>query len=187
MTNIARFFQTKYHLTDYQTRQLAFLLLTFSSELSKLLLLGVLFHSDLKQYLFATAILLLLRTTSGGLHFKTYWGCFLTSACYYFLALKILPKISVSASVQMLLLLLCLCIICRIGAVTSSKRPVPSEQVLARSRRRSLLILFPYLLATYIIPENRYLYVGFWVIILHTLQLLCAHFLEKGGFIKHGK
>jgi hypothetical protein len=38
-------------------------------------------------------------------------------------------------------------------------------------------------LILYIIPQNRYMVAGSWMIILHSLQLLAAKILAKGGRI----
>ena len=44
-------------------------------------------------------------------------------------------------------------------------------------------IIFFKSLILYIIPQNRYMVAGSWMIILHSLQLLAAKILAKGGRI----
>ncbi|WP_416388372.1 accessory gene regulator B family protein [Gallintestinimicrobium propionicum] len=184
--NLTASFQSRYNLNDYQMRQLKYLIITFASEISKLVLLGILFYAKFDSFIFATLILLLLRMSSGGLHFKTYWGCLMFSAMYYIFSIVIFPHIPINVMAQIFLLLFCIAINLKIGAVTSSYRPMANDHQLHRARRNIFIILSLYLF-TYIIPTTQYRAIGFWVIILHTLQLTAAYMLQKGGYIQHGK
>ena len=55
-----------------------------------------------------------------------------------------------------------------------------SDRLVKRVKVQAFLIIFIYLTLTYIVPENPYITVGFWVIILHTMQLVTARILKKG-------
>lgn len=185
-TVLKRNFQQKHNLSDFQMKQLKYLWLTLSSEIVKLIILGCIFHNKFLDFLFATVILLLLRITTGGLHFQHFWSCFLFSFLYYFLCISIMPShYSPPKYIQLILLFFCILANYCIGGVTSSKRPLPSDNMLKKCRTKSFIIIFFYLTLVYIIPENYLIFVGFWVIILHTIQLICAYFLQKGGYIKH--
>lgn len=184
--NLTASLQSRYSLNDYQIRQLKYMIITFTSEISKLVLLGILFYAKFDSFIFTTLILLLLRKSTGGLHLKTYWGCLIFSAMYYIFAIVILPHIPINVMIQILLLLLCIAINLKIGAVTSSYRPMANDHQIHRARKNIIIILSLYLF-TYMIPTIQYRTIGFWVIILHTLQLTVAYILQKGGFIQHGK
>ena len=43
------------------------------------------------------------------------------------------------------------------------------------------IFIFLYTLVLYIMPENRYINTGFWIIILHSLQLIAAKIQKKGA------
>ncbi len=169
-----------YHLSNYQIAQLGFLAKTLGSEISKIVIMGILFHRQLSFYFFALFIMVFLRSSTGGLHFYTYAGCLITSILYMFLTLIALPYITVNKSIQILLLLSCILCCYIIGPITSRYRPKTSEQCREHRRNVTCLFIFFYSLALYIIPKNPFMITGFWVIILHSLQLILAKIREKG-------
>lgn len=82
MKTFKQLLKEKYHLSNYQIAQLTFLSKTVFSELSKILIMGVIFHKQLPLYFFSLLIMLVLRCSTGGLHFYTYVGCLTTSIIY---------------------------------------------------------------------------------------------------------
>ncbi|MCM1466745.1 MAG: accessory gene regulator B family protein [Alistipes sp.] len=182
-----KYIQEKFEFTDYQMAQLRYFFLTFFGELSKLLILGFLFRKNLPVFIWAVFILHLTRSSLGGIHCKTYWGCFLMSLIYLTLAIEILPRIPVNKFYQMAGLLVCIVLSHHIGPVTSRLHPVLPERVCSRLKIKIITILFIYYILLYIMPESQYITVGFWVIILNTLQLTIARMMKpselqvKGG------
>lgn len=69
MKSIKKHIKDTYHLSNYQIAQLAFLVKTLGSELSKLLIIGILFHNRLSLYIFALLVMFLLRCSTGGYTF----------------------------------------------------------------------------------------------------------------------
>lgn len=184
MKSIKKYIEKNYHLSNYQIAQLTFLAKTLGSELSKLLIMGILFHNRLTLYIFALIVMLCLRCSTGGLHFYTYTGCLIASILYLGLALFSLPYIKLNRWVQILLLLGCIIACYIIGPITSKYRPVSSIEHNNHCRNIACFFMFIYTLILYIIPVNTYLTVGFWIIILHSLQLLVAKIQKKGDSIK---
>lgn len=184
MKLIKKHIKDTYHLSNYQIAQLAFLVKTLGSELSKLLIMGILFHNRLSLYIFALLVMFWLRCSTGGLHFYTYTGCLIASTLYLGLALVSLPYIKLRRSIQILLLLGCIIICYIIGPITSKYRPTPTLKYLHKWRMTACIFIFFYTLVMYIMPENNYLTVGFWIIILHSLQLFAAKIQMKGERIK---
>lgn len=175
------FLKTQYQFSDFQIAQLNYTWKSLASEFSKLILMGILFHNILGVYAFAVMIMMLLRSSTGGLHCRTYISCFLVSFTYMFLALAVLPAIPVNKLVQMILLFVCILCNYYIGPVTSAVHRPLSEKIIHRVRGQAFLIIFFYLVLTYITPENPYITAGFWVIILHTTQLIAAKLLKMKG------
>lgn len=170
----------EYGFSDYQIAQLKYLFKTITAEVSKLAIMAFIFRNKIGLYFFAVTIMLLLRTATGGLHCKTYWGCFAVSLGYMFLSIEVLPLITVNKLLQLILLFVCMLLNYYIGPVTSSVRPPLREHVFKRVRIQAFLIIFFYLTLTYILPETPYITAGFWVVILHTVQLIAAKILKKG-------
>lgn len=179
-TAMQEFLKRQYQFSDFQIAQLQFFVKTISSELSKFLIMGFIFRDRLGLYLFAMAVMLPLRIAVGGLHCKTYISCFLVSFSYAFLSLIVLPMIPVNKLYQMIFLFACMLCNYFVGPVTSAVHVALSEQHVSKVRTQAFVFIFFYIVALYIVPENAYMTVGFWVIILHTLQLIAARILKKG-------
>lgn len=180
MEQIKQHMKVTYNLSSYQIAQLTYLFKSIASEISKILIMGIIFHNQLSLYLFALFIMLFLRISMGGLHFYTYAGCLMTSTLYIWLAAYILPHITVAAYLQTSALLLCILICNHIGPVTSKYRPEVCQERICKCKRFITAFIFLYALILYIMPENIYLCIGFWVIILHSLQLIVAKIRKKG-------
>lgn len=184
MEKIKKSIKDKYHLSNYQIAQLCFLVKTLFSELSKIIIMGMLFHNHLPAYFFSLFAMLFLRCSTGGLHFYTYAGCLMMSILYITLSILVLPNISLPVYMQLFLLLICMILCYSIGPVVSKYRPTPSSQLFVRGRNFTCTFIFIYALALYIIPANHLMTVGFWTIILHSLQLIAAKIHQKGGTVK---
>lgn len=175
----------QYQFSDFQIAQLEYVGKTVASEVSKLLIMGLLFHDRLGLYLFAMAVMVLLRTSTGGIHCSKYISCLIVSITYVFLSLYVMPLIPVNKLMQMILLFACILCNYFIGPITSKvRRPLP-EKTVKRVRMQAFVIIFFYLTLTYIVPESPYITVGFWVIILNTMQLIVAKLLKKKGVCEH--
>lgn len=173
--------KTQYEFSDFQIEQLRFTFKTVASELSKLLIMGFLFHNQLGIYLFAVTVMMLLRSATGGLHCRSYLSCLAVSLFYMMLSLVIMPCIPVNKPLQMILLFCCILLNYYIGPVTSAVHRPLSNETTKRVRVQAFILIFFYLIITYIVPESPYIFAGFWVIILHTAQLSAAKLLKMKG------
>ena len=184
MSLLKNILKEKYNLNNYQIAQLSYLFKTLASELSKMTIMTIIFHDKLLLFFFALLVMICLRCSTGGLHFYTYFQCLIVSIAYIWLALNCLPKLPIAPWVQFLLLLLCIIICYHIGPVTSKYRPDPSFQRRKLYRNTTCNFIFFYTLLLYVIPKNDFFAVGFWIIILHSLQLIIAKILKKGDNAK---
>ena len=180
MESIRHYLKTVHHLSSYQIAQIFFLFKTLGSEFSKMLIMGILFHDRFLEYLFALGIMLCLRCSTGGLHFYTYLGCLATSVLYLWLALYIMPLFCAPTYVYLSMLLICIPICYIVGPVTSKYRPPSTPEKTKSCLNFTCAFIFIYALLLYIIPENKFIPIGFGVIILHTLQLVIAKIRKKG-------
>jgi len=174
--------------TRYQVQKIMYLIKTLGSDISKIIILGIIFHKHFTAYVVALAVMFLLRTFSGGLHNNTYIGCFMTSFTYFLLSIIVLPNIALSFPIKILLLTACIILCEWIGPVTSKYRPPLSPAKIAICKSITITAIFIFVLIANIIPESPYIDIGFWVIILHTLQLMTAKIIvavknkgKKGG------
>lgn len=174
------FLKEQYQFSDYQVAVLGFIAKTLASELSKLLIMGFIFRDRLGIYVTAVTVMIFLRTATGGLHCKTYISCFLVSFSYMFLAIIVMPTIPVNKVFQLILLFICMLCTYYVGPVTSTVHVPLRDGLVKKVKIQAFLFIFFFIVATYIVPENPYITVGFWVIILHTLQLVTARIIKKG-------
>lgn len=176
--------QDKYNLSNYQIAQLSFVYKSLSSEISKIIIMGILFHNHLDLYTFLLFVMCLLRTFSGGLHFYTYIRCLAASTIYIGIIIFILSKIVLLLYMQLLLLTACIIVCYVTGPVLSKYRIAFPKKQLYFSRNITCLIIFLYTILMYIIPKNPYFIAGVWMVILHSLQLIVAKITKKGDTIQ---
>lgn len=174
------FLKNTYGFSNYQIAQLGYLGKTLFSEISKLVIIGLSFYSQPDVYLVAVVTLLLLRTSTGGLHCKTYFTCLLASFLYMLICIMFLPLLPIPGYLQMPLLILCMVVNWKLGPVTSDIHLPLSEENKKKGRIRALIVILSFLLFCCIIPENKYIPVCFWIIIVHSLQLIYAKIRKKG-------
>ena len=172
--------------TNYQIKQIMYLIQSISSEISKIIIMGILFRNNIPTYLFALIVLSFLRCYSGGLHFNTYIKCLLATISYFILAINILPHIIVPFEIKFVLLNVCMILLSKFTPVISKYRPPLSAPKILICQNITTTFTFVYIILLYIMPDNPLLTVGFWIIILHIAQLFISKLLvvinqKKGG------
>lgn len=174
--------QKEYGYTDYQIKLIKFSLTGIFYDLSKTLIFIIYFYATGKliEFIFAAVPLILLRTKTGGLHFKKYWSCFLFSLIYFFTVINILPVlITVHPLVVYPVLLVCAVVDYMIGPIISSKRPALAENVIKKAKIQSFQVVFIVAILFFIFPNVPYLIVSFWTVVLHVVQLAIAKLLKE--------
>lgn len=189
MSAFASKIQNMYGYTDYEMAVIKYSVIALFSEISKLIILGTAFAIIGKFDLFVASsfLLMFLRINGGGYHCKHYSTCLLLTACVSGGAIILLPQIHITNdSIILLTLVSCLFTTYYIGPVPSPFRPTPDGQLVKRCNNKSFLTIFIFIIIVSIFKSNiiirPYLIVGFWTIILHTLQLILAKILKKGAF-----
>lgn len=179
MDKVKNHLKDTYHLTGYQAAQVIFLFKSLFSEFSKMLIMGLLFHRHLPEYFFALLVMLFLRCTTGGIHFYTYLGCLLMSVGYVALSILVLPLIPMAFSLKIGLLVWAMLTCLIIGPVASKYRPVAPEKQIKKFRILSAAFIWLYTVIMIIFPHVALLTVGFWVIIMHSIQLIAAKIFKE--------
>ncbi|MCH5266173.1 MAG: accessory gene regulator B family protein [Lachnospiraceae bacterium] len=179
--NVSGYLKTTFGYTDFQIGQIRYTVMSILSEVSKLMIIGGFFLLADRFLVFLTAALLLclLRTCTGGLHFKHYISCFLVSFCI--LSACVFLPAWVPVNRNLMLILSGGCALCnyRLAPVVSSYRPTPSEALVRKSRRQSAGIILFYTVLALFLPFNQYIVTGFWTILLHSIQLAAAKIWKR--------
>lgn len=190
MSTLSSKIQETYRYTDYEMAIIKYSVTALFSEVSKIIILGTLFTiiGKLDLFLVSSILLILLRLNGGGYHCKHYTTCLLLTMAVLFVAIVVLPLITIpNYSIVLILLTACLFITYYIGPVPSPFRPEPDYLLIKQCNNKSFLTIFFFIIIVSIFNSNTlvqpYLNVGFWTIILHTLQLIIAKVLRKGGIL----
>ncbi|MDE6529398.1 MAG: accessory gene regulator B family protein [Lachnospiraceae bacterium] len=172
--------QTKYELTDYQTKLLKYYLMVFFGETGKLLAIGCLFPNQYPIYLWCVLLLAVIHTATGGAHCHTYLGCLAASAVLFVLCIDVLPYVEILLIWRITLLIACGIINCHIGPVMTRERRArfQDEERLAKSTKRALFrvlsVIGCFIIYSCCYPETILAKAGFWIILLDALQLTAA-------------
>lgn len=177
--------QEEYQYTDFQMRQIKYIIFSLFSELSKLFLLYLFFSHISKTLELTVSIFAMLsvRIFTGGIHLKHYFSCLLLSWGILFMSICILPNfIYLDTLSMMLIMILCIMAIYFIGPIPSSHRPALSDMQKKRDSIKAATSILIYIYLTFVFQKNDYLYTGFWSILLQTLQLGFSkiNLLKKG-------
>lgn len=181
--------QKMYGYSDYEIAIIKYSVTALFSEFSKIIILGVMYVIMGKFDLFITfsILLIFLRLNGGGYHCRHYITCLLLTTIVSVTAIIFLPLIDIpNYSFVLGVLTICLFITYYIGPVPSPFRPEPDSLLIKQCNNKCFLTIFLFIIIVSIFNANEiitpYLIVGFWTIILHTLQLIIAKILKKGDF-----
>ena len=194
MNYIMNKIQEAYGYSDYQIKLIRFSFTGILYDVSKTLIFMIFFCATGKflEFLFAVVPLILLRTRTGGIHFKKYLSCFLFSFVYLYAVINILPSVvTVHPLAIYLILLLCAVLDYMIGPATLKDRPAAQDEFLNNLKRektkkakiQSFQVVFIVAVLFFIFSDNTYLIpyltVCFWTVVLHTVQLFITKWLKE--------
>lgn len=185
--------QKEYGFSDYQIKLLRFSFTGILYDLSKTLIFGIYFCmvGKFPEFLFALVPLVLLRTRSGGIHFKKYWTCFFFSFLYLCLVIHILPAlVPVHPLAVYPVLLVCAVTDYLVGPNTLKEKVVVRDTFLKDEQnsmiRKAKIECFQVVLIVailcFLFPENRYINVSFWTVVVHTVQLVITKIMREVKF-----
>lgn len=167
--------------TNYEIAQMQYFISSVFSEISKMILIGTFFLLIDRLFLFIPAALTLccLRICTGGLHFKHYLSCLAISFAIFFIDICILNEFTLLKPIQLLLLCICIVINYTCAPVVSIFRPVPNGTQIQRAKKHSFWLITVYCIIVFILPTSSYINVGFWMIMLQSIELSTAKMLKR--------
>lgn len=182
--NLFVFLKNKYNYTDYEIKLIHYSMITFISEISKLLILGCFFSfiSKLSYYVWAIFIFLFLRRYSGGYHCKTYISCLLLSFIYMYSAIILLPNIPMNRIAYLFIFFISILLINAFSPMPSIYHQKLNQYQVSKYRLYMNIFLIIYMILVLKFPKNHFFIIAFWEIIMHTLQLSIAFFKRKRCF-----
>lgn len=179
---ILTYLQTQHNFSLLESKKIIYALEAILSESSKIIILLALAipFQCVSEFILITVVLLSIRCYSGGLHFSHYISCLGFSLLFYAIT-TLLARYPLSDVGIALGLILSLGTFALIGPITSVMRPKLTATEFSKYSHHTIFILLFYsvvLLSWKTLPYRNTIY---WVIVLQIFQLLCAHFVQKGG------
>jgi len=170
-----------YNYTDYDIELLKYYIKSILYDISKLIPLCIFFFvcGYFTECIVAVVMLFLVRSSTGGLHFKHYFSCFMFTCVFLILSIIVLPMLPITDSIMLISLFICMLITNYTGPIVSCYRETPSGLLIRKCKKNTSIIIFIFGLLIFIMPQNKHITIGFWVIILQTSQLLFAYIKTK--------
>lgn len=115
------------------------------------------------------------RLFMGEIHFKHYFPCLLFTFGIFYSGICILPfYVHLNAADALTVLNLCILLNYLTEPVVSSYRISLTKAQKRSSSIKAATSILLYITIIFVFQENDYLYAGFWIIVLQTLQLIIA-------------
>ena len=181
MMDFYNWLKRKFCSADCRVKFSRHVIISFFSEISKFIIMGIFFYvtGRLPYYLWGICLLSVLRFYGGGPHYKTYMGSLLSSFAYMLVCVQLLSSFSVSRLFQLILLSAAIIIAYHIAPIPSVYRPTPTEEKTRQCKLQLFTIIFLYSILVFICPQNLFMLTGFWVIMIHTMQLIAAYLKKR--------
>lgn len=173
--------QMTYGFSDHDIQLIRYTLSALKCELSKLLVLGIVFSLAglFPEYAVMMLTLVPIRRYGGGIHFNHYSSCFLFTALFFVLPV-LLNEIVLPHAAQLTVLGLCTVTTLAVGPVTAQNRAPMARNKYQLFRLISAGLLLIWFLLFAFVKVFPYANLCFWVIALQTIQLICAKIVRKG-------
>lgn len=183
MQMLSNFIDENLNINEHDKKMLIFSITCIFYDVSKLLLFIIIFAllHRLDLFLFAFILLLPLRLSSGGLHFKHYTSCLLFSLGYFLLVTIPLAGISIPGEITLISLGLCTIVNGVLSPILSASRPPLPENKIIRCKKKTLLATSFGFLLLILFYQTKFFAVGYWTILLHSVQLIIAKLRKKRG------
>lgn len=171
----------KTELTEYEKEVLIFFAKAFASEISKIIMFALIFNAVglLPEFWSSLFFLMLYRTSSGGLHCKTYWGCFALS--FSILLASILLGGNVFPPLWLIYVSsMMMCFVAyKLSPIQAATRPPLEEHLKLKAKKRTVFSIIIFLIILTIQHLNVYTNIGFWLLVLHIVQLIIANKIRR--------
>ncbi|WP_312647938.1 accessory gene regulator B family protein [Aminipila sp.] len=155
--------------------KIRYALAVLKNELIKTFILICIFAliGQLEAFLAVMLLILPIRVSTGGLHFKKNIPCFLFSLGYFISAICILPALQFGELTYYILLALSIFIICICPLAPSEQRPIISRKKYLQNKYFSLLYLVIFTLILLVFIKNQGIIImSIWALFLHAIELL---------------
>lgn len=165
------------YLSKHEKAILRFYIVGTLSDLSKALIFFLIFYSMgiHKEFFYGLFFFVLFRVYSGGVHCKTYFQCLLLSLLLLSSGIFLGIHIFLTKIYCIICSVICGVITCRLSPIQAPTRPKASKEFITTVRIKEAIIIGAYIVALAVLKTNTPLNIGFWLLIIHTIQLYVAY------------
>lgn len=175
---IHRYFNNHLDLEELDSIKLKYTLQVIINELSKSLILLIIFSFINKEIYLIYSLLTLfsIRLFTGGIHFKTYNGCLTFSCLFFLIVLVISTTIKLNIFLENFLFIFTVITILVLAPVSSKSRPEFSITKKRKLKYLGIICVFIHYLLFLFSNENSYPISSIWILAFQALELI----LSKG-------
>lgn len=186
MQKILRMAYENADLSPKEQKFMTFRIKCMLYDVSKVVLFVAFFAAihKLDSFVYAFLIFFPIRQVSGGLHFKHYTSCLIFSFVYMYAAVMLLAPMKLALAAVIPILAVCAAVVYAIGPILAPTRPALTKQEFAERRQKAVHIICYEIVLTILFFDSELASVGYWTIIMHSLQLVIAWIMKnckKGG------
>lgn len=162
--------------------KIRYALAVLKNELLKTLILICIFAlmGQLESFLVIMLLILPIRLSTGGIHFKKSIPCFLFSLGYFISAICILPALQFKMLTYYIILGLSIFTTCICPLAPSEQRPIISRKKYLQNKYFSLIYLAIFTLVLLVFIKNHTIIImSTWALFLHSIELLFNYTKER--------
>lgn len=174
--SIYNYFNKYIDLDELESAKLKYSLNTIISEVSKLIILFLIFIIlDRKTfYLYSIITLFTIRPFTGGLHFDNYLNCLIFSILFFLLVLFSTIYITITPLLAFVLFVSSSISIATLVPIQSKYRLIANRKKSLKMKLIGLLSIFIHYIVFIINPENLYIINAIWLLSFQSFQLIIS-------------
>lgn len=164
-------------LNDTDAIKLKYMLEIIINDLLKLTMMFFMFNLFGKavSFMYCLITVSLIRTFTGGLHFKTFFGCLIFSSCFFSICICFINNVTITLPLLISLYFFIFVTIIFLAPITPSQRPRFSAQKKFQFKLVGVIIVVFHFLLYLTINKNSYFVHSTWVLLFQSIQLLIAY------------
>lgn len=174
---LQRYFEYEFNLSSIDSIKLRYSMEVIFNEVSKLIMLLILFSilGFTTDFIYSVIALLFIRPFTGGLHLKSYADCFIFTVFFFSVSLFLKNNIILGSHSLLLLLMFSFFIILLFAPIVGNNRPIYSNKKLLKFKFIGVAILMIHFFIAYSFSNKHpYIINSTWVFALQSIQLLIA-------------
>ncbi len=169
-----KYFKNKFNLSEPDSIKVKYSLEIIIGDLSKFIILFILFLmlGKINDFIYSTLTLLTIRLFTGGLHFSTYKGCIIFSSIFFYTSIFLKNYVVLNKFILITLFAFSILTVITLAPICGNSRPDYSYKKIRQFKLISVITICIHFLIYVFTHKNPYIINSIWVITLQSLQML---------------